>query len=202
MGAHPCKNLIGLGKAIKVNMKTIEALLQEEGSKNNDKNKENWNHLNTSERLFYIYLIKNDTNLSSILVGVFSAYVVNVFSNLISLEFEFLLNVGLYVVNAFFAVRVLYFVIMLYSIHLKSERIEEKDEEVVHWNKNFEKLFITYGEQIKENLKKLMSSTFLLLIALLLCCMLNNMEGDTVYYHILHLVDCIRDYIEKHKGVP
>ena len=64
----------------------IQTPLQYAGARLNDENMEQWNSLGVGEKLFYKYVLENDTTLSSVLLGIFTAYVVNLISNLVTLE--------------------------------------------------------------------------------------------------------------------
>ena len=53
----------------------IQTPLQYAGARLNDENMEQWNSLGVGEKLFYKYVLENDTTLSSVLLGIFTAYV-------------------------------------------------------------------------------------------------------------------------------
>lgn len=166
----------------------IKQPLSSKGAKFNDENKENWEQLDWKEKLFYKYVIENDTSLSSILVGVFSAYVVNIFSNLISIKFTHWFIVAIYFFNAFFALRTLYLIIKLYSIHMRKERRDEENAVSVYLNKSFGWLHEKQKDEIDSIIKKITISIFFLLATLLICFGFNNDLFKIMYKYVIIII--------------
>lgn len=137
-------------------------------------NRERWDQFKFGEKLFYKYVLEHDSTLSSMLLGIFSAYVVNLISNLMTLEIEDLLIVPAYVMNLIFAVWTLYCLIKLYRIHLALEKQSEENPISMRLNNDFAALYENRQNDIIRNMKSLERALFGLLVTLLLCFAINN----------------------------
>lgn len=151
----------------------IQMPLQYAGALLNDDNMEQWNSLSDSEKLFYKYVLENDTTLSSVLLGIFTAYVVNLISNLVTLIMTDLFLFFVYIFNMIFAIRTLYFLVKLYHIHVMLEKQSEKNAISLRVNNDFRVLY-KRRSNIADNVKMFRKNINGLFITLLLCFALNN----------------------------
>lgn len=136
-------------------------------------NKKKWEMLSSYQKVFFRYVIECDTSISSVILGVSTAYVVNLISNLITLDIKNELMFISYVVNMVFAVRTFYFLVKLYCIHILLEKLIINDVVSVRVNKGLVFLFEN-SIYIKDNIMSFKKSIIGLVITLLLCFAINN----------------------------
>lgn len=139
----------------------------------NSENMDQWEKLSSYEKIFYKYLVEYDTTLSSVLLGIFTAYVVNLISNLLTLDVKNIFMFVSYALNMVFALRTLYFVVKLYRIHVLLEKLSINDVISVRVNKDLEFLFSKH-DHIADNVNMLKKSIIGLVITLLLCFAIYN----------------------------
>lgn len=146
----------------------IRPPFQRVGAQLTAENTKLWENLGCGEKIFYKYMIECDTSLSSLLIGILTAYVVNLVSNLVTLRITGLFVLGTYLVNMICALKSLLILMKLYRLHICLERQRAKNALSVQVNLDFEFLqehrqFITF------NVKSLIRAAIGLFIALVLC---------------------------------
>lgn len=151
----------------------MQTPLQYAGVLLSDDNMEQWNSLGVGEKLFYKYVLENDTTLSSVLLGIFTAYVVNLISNLVTLEMTDLFLFVAYIFNIIFAIRTLYFLVKLYHIHVMLEKQSESNAISLRVNNDFRVLY-KRRSNVAGNVKSFRKNIIGLCITLLLCFTINN----------------------------
>lgn len=152
---------------------TIQTPLQYAGVALDDNNRERWKNLSNSEKLFYNYVLENDVTLSSMMLGIFTAYLVNLISNLVTMKVTDLFMLVAYVLNIIFAFLTLHFLVKLYRIHFILDKQSENNAISIRVNKDFNFLYENQTS-ISRNVKSLKNSVILLFIMLLLCFGINN----------------------------
>lgn len=151
----------------------IRTPLQKIGVKLNDDNMAIWQNLSVGEKLFYKFVIEHDSTLSSMFIGIFSAYVVNIVSNLAMWKIDNSSFAIVYLFNLFFASITLVLLMKLYPLHLLVEKRSATNADTVRVNKNFELLYQSERD-IKIIVKKLKFSIIGLCATLLLCLAMSN----------------------------
>lgn len=143
-----------------------------------EENEREWNMLSAREKICVRYMIKNDVTMSSVLVGVFSAYVVNLFSNLVSMSFGSILHGIMYAVNAAAAVGILAIIIHLYSVHIKVEYNVPREGSGYDalLNRRFEFLFDNYQKKCRKWTAELCLSVLILVMTLAGCLFANHYD--------------------------
>lgn len=158
----------------------IQTPLHYKGAMFTESNMEKWNELGFGDKVFYKYIIEHDTTLSSMLLGIFSAYVVNLISNLITLKIENVYIVIIYFINLIFALKVLCSLIKLYGIHMAVEKQSEDNSISIRMNHDFEALYKSRRDEIASIIKSLEWNFLGIFITLLMCFAINNNLPDTI----------------------
>lgn len=158
----------------------IQTPLQYAGARLDNDNMEQWKSLSSGEKLFYKYVLEHDTTLSSVLLGIFTAYVVNLISNLVTLKMTDLFISVAYAFNMIFALRTLHFLVKLYQIHVMLEKQSENNAISLRVNNDF-KILYKRRDHVADNVKSLKKSAIGLFITLLLCFAINNGLPDVIH---------------------
>lgn len=158
----------------------IQTPFQRMGAQLTSDNMKLWERLCISEKLLYTYMIECDTSLSSLLLGVLTAYVVNLISSLVTLKITGLFMFGTYLVNMICALIVLFILIRFYRLHVCLDRQRGENALSVQINLDFEFL---QGQQqfITRNIKSLIRLAVVLFIALALCFANANGLPDPIH---------------------
>lgn len=158
----------------------IQTPLKHAGVVLRDDNKEWWERLSNGEKLFYKYILEYDTTLSSILLGVFTAYVVNLTSNLVTFNVTDLFVFVIYVFNVIFAFIILYFLMKLYRIHVILEKQSINNAISIRVNNDCQFLQ-KKSDNIAYNVKSLKEAVVGFIITFICCFAFNNGLRSTIY---------------------
>lgn len=136
-----------------------------------------WETLGFWERLYCKYCFLQNTSVSAIWVGVFSAYLVNIFTNMIGMTFLGSLHVIAYVANIIFSVGIFACVVRLYSIHVDSKEKNNSESGTKNEHMTLElKYFEDNLFKIKSVLHHLLIWIVLLLVTIVICSVINNLN--------------------------
>lgn len=133
-----------------------------------------WKNLSKKEKWFYRYMIENDTGLSSILVGVISAYVVNSLFGMAGMEWISWWYMIMYCLNFLMSVWCLVRIIRLYGVHIRKERRDEEDSDTVYLNKSFSWIYENCQLEVQRILDRIWIPFLGMLITLLMCFLIRN----------------------------
>ncbi len=162
------------------NTMKIQIPFQRAGACLNNSNLKHWESLNCGEKLFYKYVLECDTTLSSVLLGIFIAYVVNLISSLVTLKVTGLFMLAAYVFNMIWAFKVLFILVKLYRVHVLLEKQKRENAISIRVNSDF-KFLHEMQAYIAGNVKLLKKSAIGLFISLLLCFSITNGLVDVMH---------------------
>lgn len=136
-----------------------------------------WESLNFGEQLYCKYFFLQNTTISTVFVGVASAYLVNIFTNIIGMTFEGFFHIVIYLINAILSVIMFICVVRLYSIHVDSKEISDATQGLKSHHVTLElEFFQENRSKIRKNLRRLFVCVCLLLVTLTLCIIINNLD--------------------------
>lgn len=136
-----------------------------------------WNSLSFGEQLFCKYCFLQSTAISTVFVGVVSAYLVNIFTNIIGTTFEGTFHIIVYLINALLSVIMFICVVRLYSIHVDSKETSDATAGMKSHHKTLEfKFFEENRSKIRKNLRRLFVCACFLLVTLTICIITNNLD--------------------------
>ncbi len=136
-----------------------------------------WESLNFGERLYCKYCFLQNTTISTVFVGVVSAYLVNIFTNIIGMTFEGTFHIIVYLINTILSVIMFVCVVRLYSIHVDSKEISDATPGLKSHHTTLELEFFKKNHlKIRKNLRILFICVCLLLVTLTMCIIINNLD--------------------------
>ena len=151
-------------------MKITPPTLSEDG-------KHIWEKLSFFEQLYCKYCFLQNTTISTVFVGVASAYLVNIFTNIIGMTFEGYFHIIIYLVNAALSVAIFICIVHLYSIHIDSkEENDAKQGAKSHHVTSELEFFQRNRPKIKRTLYWLLGLIVLLLVIAVICIVVNNLD--------------------------
>lgn len=136
-----------------------------------------WESLNFAEKLYCKYCFLQSTAISTVFVGVVSAYLVNIFTNIIGITFEGTFHIVVYLINTILSVIMFICVVRLYSIHVDSKEISDATQGMKSHHTTLElKFFRENRLKIRANLRILFICVCFLLVTLTICIIINNLD--------------------------
>lgn len=140
-----------------------------------------WENLSFWEQLYCKYCFLQNTNISTVFVGVFSAYLVNIFTSITGITFLGIFHIIVYTLNATFSVVVFICVVRLYSFHVDSKETidSQKGTKSDHVTSELE-FFKKNRPKTQKILYSLLVFMILLLITLVICSAINNFNSSPV----------------------
>lgn len=137
-----------------------------------------WLSLNTSEQLYCKYFFMQDLSVSAIIAGVFSAYLVNVFTSISGVTFRNLFHILVYVTNVLASVCTFICVVNLYMVHVDNK---QKNGTLNVARSHRVSLEFEYFEErrseIAKNLRNFKICVAVLFVTLVMLCILNNLNA-------------------------
>lgn len=142
-----------------------------------EKGKHIWESMSFSEKLYCKYCFLQNTAISTVFVGVVSAYLVNIFTNIIGMTFEGIFHIVAYLINAILSIKMFVCVVRLYSIHVDSKEMSDAKQGMKSHHITLELEFFKKNRlMIKQNLRCLFTCTCLLIVTLVICIIINNLD--------------------------
>ena len=154
---------------MKIPRKITPPMLSEDG-------KHIWQELSFCEQIYCKYCFLQNTTISTVFVGVTSAYLVNIFTNLIGMRFDGWFHITAYLVNAALSVAIFTCVVLLYSIHIDSKEVNDAKQGMKSHHVTLElEFFQKSRKKIKWTLYLLLGFTALLLVITVTYVVSNNL---------------------------
>lgn len=149
-----------------------EGLLSERG-------KSIWESLDLGEKLYCKYCFLQNTAISGVIVGVVSAYFVNILTNVMGITFEGPVHIVAYIINAILSIVMLICVVQLYSIHVDCKEKSDATQGMKSHHTTLELVFFKENRsKIRKNLGCLLVCISLLLATVLICVVINNLDSN------------------------
>lgn len=144
-----------------------------------EKSEEIWNSLCILEKLYCKYCFLQDTSISTVFVGVFSAYLVNIFTSIAGITFSGIIHIVAYSLNAIASVFIFIYVVKLYSIHVESKEKSNSKAGARSSHVTLElKHFKDNRKEIWRALRCFLIGMLFMFITLVVCCVINNLNLD------------------------
>lgn len=136
-----------------------------------------WDSLGFIEKLYCKYCFLQSTAISTVFVSVVSAYLVNIFTNIIGMTFEGMFHIVVYLVNAILAVIMFKCVVQLYSIHVDSKEINDTTQGMKSHHITLElEFFRENRSKIRKNLRIFLICVCFLVVTAIICIIINNLD--------------------------